>query len=370
MKLLPDEAVREFFLLLRHSLYGEPLPAGYSGPSEDLKACIRGSGMEWLFSHPGCRMNGTSYSDDVAFRQQLYCAMTEKTLTAIFEKAAEKQIPMAVMKGAVLSACYPEGISRPTNDIDLYIPGAYKMAFKELMGEMKAKLGEALDENQLGVDCYVMPNEIYIEAHYAICSYLPDRQRNALKKEGMFGSEHFMPFQVNGKTVMTFEPEYHLAYMIYHFLKHLFFYEGGTLKMLADITLFVNANAGEIDEKVLERLLADMGYLKAADAIFGVCREMAGMKKDFFLSTRPVYAEKMLERIAVEQDNTQKFREHLAWSIYHVDLTEDEAGNTDTTVRFKWWIFLAFLPFSLDWSRWRGFWGIQTAVKREKTGRF
>ena len=194
----------------------------------------------------------------------------------------KRGIACALLKGEALSACYPTDVIRASGDIDLFLPGKQREAFGRMMADLGFRLEKDIFSGQEGVDEYVSENGIHLEAHSAYFQRLTARQRKLLKERGFFSSELFE----RADEFSTLKPEAHLIYLVYHADKHLVNH-GLTLRMLMDLTQFVNRYADEIDKNAFRAFISELGLTRLTNAVFCWCEKYLGMRRDFWRKTGP-----------------------------------------------------------------------------------
>lgn len=205
-----------------------------------------------------------------------------ETVYRLFREMEKRGIKSAVLKGEAVNECYPPNVMRVSGDIDLYLPGKQREAFGQMMQELGFRLQKDVFTGQLGVDDYYSPEGIHLEVHSVYFQRLSAWQRKLLKERGFFSSAFFQ--RVGG--YVTLKPEAHLLYMVYHADKHIISH-GLALRMLMDLTQFVNRYADEIDKTAFQTFIRQLKLTRITNAIFCYCEKYLGMRRDFWRRTGP-----------------------------------------------------------------------------------
>ena len=288
-----------------------------------------------------------------------------ETVCLLFREMDKRGLVCALLKGEALSACYPADVIRASGDIDLYLPGKQREAFRQMMDDLSFTLQDDIISGQEGVDDYVSESGIHLEVHCTYFQRLSARQRKLLKEHGFFSSKLFE----RGGGYWTLKPEAHLVYLVYHADKHLVNH-GLTLRMMMDLTQFVNRYADEIDQNAFRALISDLGLTRLTNAIFCWCEKYMGMRRDFWRKTgtgREFFVRLMLRSTADEVNlrNWERFFKRAYPYFYSEFCEESEAGYTTRHYYhphgiFKkkanfitfvfWWLIRLFWGFEVDFS--------------------
>lgn len=179
---------------------------------------------------------------------------------AILTKLAESGISCIPFKGAVIRNLYPVPELRTFSDIDILVSEAdFEKAHSLLI-----KNGFEHTDGQVGVRGY-KKDGFHFEIHSTLAGDMESISRG---EEAFFGS-----VQDHITSEHSLEPEYHLAYCLWHLTKHLSSCGAG-VRMFMDIAALCNAR--EYDwEKVME-YLKELGITKAAKSIFFLCGRWFG----------------------------------------------------------------------------------------------
>ena len=169
-------------------------------------------------------------------------------------------IEPVLLKGRGIGSYYPDPMIRENGDVDLYVgPDYYKAAFDVLAG-MSDKPEETFFEadskhSHLDID------GITVEVH-KYCEVLPKRYNakyQEIAKAGLSGNPVILKF---GETdIRTPETTFNAFFIFDHMWRH-FITEGVGFRQLCDLTMFLHANHGKIDEDRLKSILESLDLLR------------------------------------------------------------------------------------------------------------
>ena len=264
--------------ILRHILYRETAPL----PAMDravMRRIFHLNGMESMVDCCEDPALAPLRAPEKAFGHMLYQRSIQHTVTFLFQEMNRRGIRAAVLKGVAVSECYPKDVVRTSGDIDLYVPGSQREAVSQMMREAGLSLASDLVNGQCGADTFVTSAGVCVEVHYIYFLRLSARQKKVLRRHGFFSADLFVPSAEGNYSVLR--PEAHLFYLAYHAGKHMLAHTV-TLRMLSDITMFVNRYADEIDGEAFRRLADELRYTRIFNALFCFCKKHLGMRKDFW----------------------------------------------------------------------------------------
>lgn len=269
---------------LRHILYGEDTPFGPRTDWDRIGKIVSRHRMESLAECAGDPALSALSRPERAFGHMLYRSTLRRTMQAVLDEAARRGIRMAVIKGAVLEACYPPDAVRNSGDIDLFVPGDRREAVSAMMADLGLSLVSDIYDDQEGVDVFHTPGGMELEVHYIIFRFFSARQRRILRKRGYFSESCLTPFSDGRLRCETLAPEAHLTYLLYHAAKHMTHHDL-SYRMLADLTLFVNRYADSIDREDFRALIRELRFTRPVNALLCYCARHLGMRADFWRQT-------------------------------------------------------------------------------------
>ena len=296
-----------------------------------------------------------------ALMTAVYAHSLRETVYRLFREMEKRGIVCALLKGEAINSCYPPEVVRTSCDIDLYLPGKQREAFAAMMRDLGFRLGEDLFTGQLGVDDYWSEDGIHLEVHSVYFQRIGARQRKLLKERGFFSDALFE--RADG--YVTLKPEAHLVYLIYHAAKHVVGHSV-TLRMLMDLTQFVNRHAGSIDGEAFAALTRELGLTRIANAIFCFCEAHLGLRQGFWRKTGPrMDLPLRMMMMPTDEERTRLSWEQLFMRPYQSFYTET-CEETDTEYRLRhtfrkrrlllsrtfvfWWLVRLVWGFEVDFS--------------------
>ena len=332
-------------------------------PSQDAVRYISEQQLDGFFYAKADELPILSGSREQMAKRSMYSHIMQATLRAITDEAEKKGIPFAVLKGEVLQACYPTGCIRPSGDIDVYVPQAYRVEFCRMLEAINASTPLNDDRKQTGVDDYYFKNGVHLEVHYLFAVQFSEECRKNLKESGIFDAENFIKVNSGCGLIPSLRPEHHLFYLIYHLVKHLMFAEAGVFRMFADIAMFVNRYGSEIETSVLWKLLKENGLSEIANTIFYICREKLGMSSEFIeISEDDVHYEKLISMIPENHGLPQMLKERVLWTAYKCRIKTDSDGTCESYIREDHLIMVLFFPIILKHCSLKRFWKINSVL--------
>ena len=311
--------------ILRHILYGEQT---HLDPRTDWDAMMELLQIHGLDSMVDC-CSDPSLSPvskpEKAFGHALYRRTLRQTIRALFLEMEKRGIRAAVLKGIALENCYPAGVVRTSGDIDLYLPGPQRPAFTEMMADLGIERESSLQSGQTGVETYVTPAGVTIEAHYIIFYRLGARQRKLLREKGYFSDRFFVRGDDPEIPYWTLSTTEHLFYLVYHSSKHLLSHDLA-FRMLADLTVFVNRHGDEIDWPLLRQLLGELRLTRLANAQFCYCVKHLGMRSDCWARTGAPMEEALRAMLCSASIRLWErfYTRRYVWVFYPVECLERE----------------------------------------------
>lgn len=236
--------------------------------------------------------------DAVKFKLFLRQGAHFNQLVKVIKAIEAEGLDYAVFKGPVLADAYPNPLYRASSDTDILVDAdSIKKA-----GRIIESLGYAkcLEKSKHNVPVYVHGGSGHvIELHSTVYEDYEGEKINVLRTANIDGKEHRIRVKINGKDICTFGYNEHLAYLIYHMVKH-FMLEGGKTKFFTDITLFVNKHKAEISPQLFWDWMDKFEYTTFCENFFTICIKYFGMD-EFLMDGRKIQANReVLEGIIID----------------------------------------------------------------------
>jgi hypothetical protein len=366
--MITQKQARACTLVLRHILYGEKTSLDSRTDWNELKQIIQ---LHTLSSMVDC-------SDDPAlapiqekqnvFGHLLYRRTMRQTIRVLFLEMEKRNIKAALLKGTALESCFPPGVVRTCGDIDIFVPGAQRQAFTQMMADMDIAQKSNIHNGQTGVDSYITPAGFEIEAHYIIYYRMGAFQRKLLRQNGYFSDRYFVPGDDPEIPYQTFSPNAHLLYLVYHSSKHLLSHDL-SFRMLADLTMYVNRYGEEIDWPAFQNLLKQLSLTRLANAQFCFCEDYLGMRSDCWKRTGPSMERFLRMMMCSGSEHLWEipFIKQYVWVFYSIECLEKD---NEYYIRYTSHPFRAFkslrdLIIFIAWRLVRLLWGYRVDTSGE-----
>lgn len=310
--------------ILRHIVYGDTAPLDDRTDRRVIRQLLHLHGIDCMVDCCNDPALSSVRDPGKAFGHALYRCTLRETLRALCLEMEKRGIRGAVMKGTALENCYPPNVVRTSCDIDLYLPGAQRHAFTEMMADMGIPLAQDVQVGQTGVDSFITAAGVEIEAHYIIYYRMGARQRKLLREKGYFSDRFFVRGDDPEIPFWTFSPDAFLLYLAYHSSQHLLTRDL-TFRMLSDLTVFVNRHGDEIDWPTFRELLGELRITRLVNAQFCYCIKHLGMRSDLWQSTGAPM-ERTLEamlRSCPEYIWERPFTRQYTWAFYPIECLEE-----------------------------------------------
>lgn len=255
----------------------------------------------------GLSMLGIRYAIDEMNKKRL--------LIKLLNEAKEKDIPVLVFKGVVLSQLYPEPSLRISCDTDLYIDEEIRQKMIDIFLENGYEFHEE-DSNE-NVKKYLHPSGHYIELHSKLTTYIKGTKINTLWDMRLTDARvHGIYDGVECDTIAYGEQ---LIFLMFHLFKHLMG-EHANLRFLTDILLFLYGYIDEMDVEVLKERMVGLGYWKCFCNMYGIGLRYLGFEK----------LEK-LEAVGLEKYNEEAAEALIEELLLYYFDEEDEEFRLDLT---------------------------------------
>lgn len=176
------------------------------------------------------------------------------TLTQAWTALTKAGIRPVLMKGAGLSALYPEPQMRTWGDIDLFVGIDQYHPACAVMRETfpdALKFDEELDHYK---HYNLIADGISIEVHRVSVGFQHPIDERRYAQMEHFGVEHAEPLTVNGLEVKVFEPTFNALFVMLHSWEHLIT-QGANVRQLYDVALLLRRYHKQIDAQRLKKWL-------------------------------------------------------------------------------------------------------------------
>ncbi|MCL2097280.1 MAG: nucleotidyltransferase family protein [Bacteroidales bacterium] len=203
-----------------------------------------------------------------------------------------ESVPVMLFKGLALAQDYPIPQHREFGDLDIYLFGQARKGEQVLIKQGVKK--EKTQQKHVVLSYKGVPIENH---HYFLnlqnLSYvcrLEQYLQESLQKNVRFN-------QVPKGQLLYPPTDFHALFLVCHALRH--FTRETNLRTLCDWAVFLYANKEKIDLTAYRAVLAEAGWLKAADAFTAITMELFGLDAETALNCQrcPALEEKMLNGI-------------------------------------------------------------------------
>ena len=177
---------------------------------------------------------------------------TRKTfrLLDIYQKLRNKGIDVIVVKGIICRSLYPQGENRQSNDEDLYIKQKDLQTVKDILLEDHFQIAHESEDVTTFID---FSSGLSIEMHTQLFS----KDSKAYGKyQSLFDNafEHTTIHSIQGVDFISLDHDYHLLFLILHFVKH-FLHSGAGIRQVLDIVVYSETYQDDIDWKKIFEIL-------------------------------------------------------------------------------------------------------------------
>lgn len=278
-----DKHILDFFALVRASIHKDYIDE-YDYSDSDWKQIFNlamGSKLlpmmgKKLKSIPGAVETFGSTLDAVS-NQSVRMAIGEiskkRMLLKLIKDARDKDVPVLLFKGVVLSELYPEPSLRISSDTDMYIDEDERDRMVEVLTQNGYQFHEE-DSNE-NVVKYLHPSGHYIELHSKLWSFIQGTRIDELQKMGLTDCRVHGTY--DGVECDTIAYGEQLVFLVFHMYKHIMF-EHANLRFITDILLYLYKYIDEIDLKTLKERFVFLGYWKCFCNMYYIGLKYLGFK--------------------------------------------------------------------------------------------
>lgn len=194
-----------------------------------------------------------------------------KQLSALVSLMDERAISYRVVKGAVVSACYPSPLLRQAGDIDFYCDAHN---FPKAISAVTASWGVTPEQGDSRQHVHFEYNGLTIEGHFSLFAF-HCRKKDRYWQQ-LLDSDSGTMVSVGDKAVSTLSPTLHVLYVFLHLYHHLMALGVG-LRQFCDWALLLHSYADAIDHEALQQHLCQLGVQRAYRACGSLLIDRLGL---------------------------------------------------------------------------------------------
>lgn len=201
-----------------------------------------------IYDFPDFPLDIKNHWKSHAIKINAFQTMKTMKLLEIYKKFIDHHLNVIVVKGIICRSLYPQPDNRQSNDEDLYIQTKDLNQVKDILLQENFQIFHESDDVTTFID---YTSGLSIELHTSLFS----KESKAYGKyQTLFDKafEHTMIHQIQGVNLVSLDYNYHLLFLILHFVKH-FLHSGVGIRQVLDIVMYVekynkNINWGQIFE--------------------------------------------------------------------------------------------------------------------------
>lgn len=181
-----------------------------------------------------------------------------------------------VFKGQVAAANYPDPLLRTSGDIDFYVAkDDFHRAAEVIEREWGVSMNRVEDDHHWSFCRDGLEYEMHYRAEMFGTKAHQQLFDGLVEKDVLEGNRTVM---IGGTQVRVFSRELEVLHVFKHFFYHLLV-EGVGLRQVCDFAVMLNAYK-DLDNRLLRRYLAELGYSRAFDAVVLMAIRYLGLKTD------------------------------------------------------------------------------------------
>lgn len=197
-------------------------------------------------------------------------------LKGFVEFLNSNDIPYFAVKGQVAAQWYNNPLLRQSGDIDIYVPHDYfgktqQFIYDRYHVEMK------MDIFRKHVEFVI--NGVMFELHRDLVQFSNRNKQRTWEK--LLTNDEGLYIKVDGIRVKTLSPTLNVLYIFIHLFLHLI-QSGVGLRQVCDLAMCMNYYKKEIDKKLLDNYLTELGLKKAFLSVGTILVEYLGTPKELF----------------------------------------------------------------------------------------
>lgn len=210
-------------------------------------------------------------------QQGIHQFTSHRKLERIVADSRKQGISLFVVKGVGIAELYPDPLLRVSGDSDLIVEEKDMEPLREVMRQHNFQLDEEA--------CYKYEmtfrseDGMNIEVHSSLWEEPEGERRSLLESLNLVTKDTVVLKNACGIEVPLLTETEHLAYIIYHMIKH-FFISGIGIRHLTDLTLFVSKHMETIDFDRFWDNMKKLGYDKFCYKAFYLSTKYFDMPKE------------------------------------------------------------------------------------------
>lgn len=186
-----------------------------------------------IFDFPDFPLELKNHWKSNAIKINAFQTMKTIKLLEIYRKFIEAHLKVIVVKGIICRSLYPQPDNRQSNDEDLYVQIKDFNKVKDIL----LQEGFTIFHESKDVTTFLdYTSGLSIELHTSLFS----KDSKAYGKyQDLFDHafEHTMIHQISGVDILSLDYDYHLLFLILHFVKH-FLHSGVGIRQILDIIMY------------------------------------------------------------------------------------------------------------------------------------
>lgn len=290
---------------------------------------------------------------NVTIHQVVMQAQRTDGFLRIYNKICNRGIRPLVVKGIICRNLYAKPDYRISGDEDMLLKKEEFLVCDEILKE-EGFQREELDMNNLPYEIpYMHPkNGVYIELHFSL---FPEESGayGHLNQEFDAAFDTCIGEDIQGVTIWTLEPTFHLLYLICHSLKH-FLHSGFGIRQVCDMVMMAEHYGDRINWKYIEERLKALQIEEFWNGLVDIGRKYLG-----FSIEEANYPEHLLD---YKTDCGNLLMDLLDSGVYgdssmerkhssNVTLAAAESGKKDTAASLKASLFpgISYMKKGFPW---------------------
>ncbi len=220
----------------------------------------------------------TIWSESVARQEKAYLGQL-RTVNYLYGRFQASDITPVVLKGLVLSSCYPYPQHRFSGDIDLFYGSVdRKREADDVIEGWGIHIQRLLNEESI-----FMLGNVVVENHgHLFLSYNPLVRTSAKKRllDVLSSRDAYCQVDIQGSDITTLNPTLALLQLVSHSYKHVI-NSGIGLRQMADIALFLSKERDRIQRDEFSRWASDWKMIGWTRCLMTALIHYLGMPDEF-----------------------------------------------------------------------------------------
>ncbi len=247
-----------------------------------------------------------------------------ETEEEILSRLIQSGIPVSVLKGASVAACYPRPELRVLGDIDLLLPEERLEEGAELLREMGFCQSEAAEDHDFHIA--LEKDGVFVELHRSVSVFPNNDCGNFSKKLFDSALDRTCTAALKGRQFNVLAPKFQLLSLLFHTERHMLTSSVG-LRQLCDWAISANYYSKMLtdeDKKDFE----SCGMWKFGSALCGVCHKHLGMPMpEFFCGTKEELWDRLTEDLLEGSNFFYQSRERRLSSHFVGGASSEDKGR-------------------------------------------